>query len=103
MKVGYEELRPERVVICSDSAAALSSLNSKETSRDDLLLEKCTIMLRKQRVGTDVQFCWVPAHVGVKGNEKADEIAKRALKLNDNEIMKVPFGKGEAKSLIKRQ
>ncbi len=51
-----EELRPERVVICSDSAAALSSLNSKETSRDDLLLEKFTILLRIQRVGTDVQF-----------------------------------------------
>ncbi len=97
-----EELRPERVVICSDSAAALS-LNSKETSRDDLLLEKCTILLRIQRVGTDVQFCWVPAHVGVKGNEKADDIAKTALKLNYNAIMKVPFRKGEAKSLIKRQ
>ncbi len=112
-----EELRPERIVICSDSAAALSSLNSKETSRDDLLLEKFTILLRIQRVGTDVQFlnrwtdemrwtdefCWVPAHVGVKGNKKADDIAKRALKLNDNIIMKFPFRKGEAKSLIKRQ
>ncbi len=96
-----EEVRPERVVICSDSAAALSSLNSKETSRDDLLLEIFTIMFRIQRAGTDVQFCWVSAHIGVEGNEKADEIAKRALKLNENEIMKIPFGKGEAKS--KRQ
>ncbi len=95
-----EEVRPERVVICSDSAAALSSLNSKETSRDDLLLEIFTIMLRIQRAGTDVQFCWVPAHIGVEGNEKADEIAKRALKLNENEIMKIPYWKGEAKSLI---
>ncbi len=71
-------------------------MNAKETSRDDLLLEIFTIMLRIQRAGTDVQFCWVPAHVGVKGNEKADEIAKRVLKLNENEIIKVPFGKGEA-------
>lgn len=97
-----EEVRPERVVIFSDSAAALSSLNSKETSRDDLLLEIFTTLLTIQRVGTDVQFCWVPAHAGVEGNEKADEIAKRALKLNKNEIMKVPFGKGEAKSFIKK-
>ncbi len=77
-------------------------MNSKETSRDDLLLEIFTIMLRIQRAGTDVQLCWVPAHIGVEGNEKADEIAKRALKLKENEIMKIPFGKGEAKSLIKK-
>lgn len=95
-------MRPERVVICSDSTAALFSLNSKKTSRDDLLIEIYTIMLRIQRTGGDVQFVWVPAHVGVVGNEKADEIAKTALKLKDDEIMKVPFGKGEAKSLIRK-
>lgn len=39
-----EEVRPEGVVICSDAAAALSSLSSKETSRDDLLLEIFTMM-----------------------------------------------------------
>lgn len=40
-----------------------------------------------------MQFCWVPAHAGIKGNEKADMVAKRALKLSNGEIMKVPSGK----------
>lgn len=77
-------------------------MNSKKTVRDDLLIEICTIMLRIQRAGVDVQFVCVPAHVGVDGNEKADEIAKTALKLKDDEIMKVLFGKGEAKSFIRK-
>lgn len=32
--------------------------------------------------------------------EKADRFAKRVLKFNDDEIMKVPFEKSSAKSLI---
>ncbi len=58
-------------------------------------------MLNIERIGINLQFCWVPAHTGVEGNEIADLTAKNALKLKDEEIMKVPFGKGEAKSLIK--
>ena len=29
--------------------------------------------------GKNVKFCWVPSHVGIKGNERADEGAKNAL------------------------
>ena len=29
----------------------------------------------------DITFCWVPSHVGIKGNEKADSTAKSALEL----------------------
>ena len=35
---------------------ALNSLNSKETIRDDLLMEIFTIMLRIQRVGINIQL-----------------------------------------------
>ena len=36
-----------------------------------------------------VQFMWVPSHIGIKGNDRADSAAKEALDLEDL-IMDVP-------------
>ena len=36
------------------------------------------LILAKRR-GHIVHFCWVPAHVGVEGNERADQLAKAAV------------------------
>lgn len=33
--------------------------------------------IRLQRMGLEVQFCWVTSHMGVKGNEQADKLAKK--------------------------
>ena len=27
----------------------------------------------------DITFCWIPSHIGIRGNEKADSTAKSAL------------------------
>ena len=42
------------------------------------ILEKCHNL---HEIGKTISFCWVPSHVGIKGNEKADIAARTALSL----------------------
>ena len=69
-----EEVRPDRVVICTDSVAILESLQSKSIIRENLFIGVQHSLFRLHRGGIEVQFCWVPAHTGVKGNEVADNL-----------------------------
>jgi len=76
-----EEFRPLRTIICSDSASFLVSLQSNHSdSRTDILIEIHQALYRIQMMGITVIFVWVPAHIGVKGNEKADNAAKAATR-----------------------
>lgn len=51
-----EEVRPDRMLL----------LTLKQSSLwQDLLFEIFQCVFRIQRLGTDVEFCWGPAHVGL--------------------------------------
>ena len=41
-------------------------------------------------VGSQIEFCWIPGHTGIKGNEKADKIAEEHILHNVYE-MKTPY------------
>ncbi len=95
-----EKTRQEKVLICSDSSSVLESLRSFHSkSRQDVLYEVLQSVTRITNQGGRVQFMWVPAHVGVKGNEQVDELAKRALKKGNIE-MQIKISKAEVKSFI---
>ena len=49
--------------------------------------------------GSEIKFLWVPAHVGIKGNEMADKMAKKAIQKTVVE-MNVNISKSEVKSVI---
>jgi ribonuclease HI len=78
-----------KFLILSDSLSSLQSI--KNCNLDHPLtrqiLEKCHIFYE---MGKTVSFCWLPSHVGIKGNEKADSAARAALYFQTAEF-KVPY------------
>ena len=44
-------------------------------------------------------FCWVPSHIGIRGNERADSTAKSALELSH---VKVGVSYNDFKHCIKQ-
>ena len=67
-----------RFTIFSDSKSALQAIR-KYNNNHPLVIEILTWLIRLHSRHKSVTFCWVPAHVGVAGNEKADTLAKRAI------------------------
>ena len=77
-------------VIYADSKSALESLNSSNSSHP-LVLKAREWLFRISCKHKSVSFCWVPAHVGIKGNERADREAKKVCSQRTLDIYKVPY------------
>jgi len=76
-------------VIFSDSLSSLTALNGNKFNHPSIvdLLEKHS-KLTKQ--GKSIVLAWIPSHIGIKGNDKADALAKDALNMNVTNI-KIPY------------
>jgi len=54
------------------------------------ILELLERYSRLAQVGKSIVLAWIPSHVGIRGNEKVDALAKDALNLNITN-MKIPY------------
>ena len=64
-------------VIFTDSLSSLFAMSDFNTFHP-VLQDILVLLTTLDRDGKSVTFCWVPSHVGIIGNERADEAAKRA-------------------------
>lgn len=88
-----------RISICSDSQAALKSLQSYKI--DSSLVLECRALLDRLTVMNDVSLLWVPGHSDILGNEEADTLARNGSSHEFiGPIPFLPLSKNWAKSAI---
>ncbi|KAL2077950.1 hypothetical protein ACEWY4_025635 [Coilia grayii] len=86
------EAQAKDVVLCTDSFSLLQCLKScSSNARPDLIAGILLLLNSLYLSGCDVSFLWVPAHVGIKGNEIADKLAKEYL---NKDVVMLPVGPG---------
>jgi kelch-like protein 2/3 len=78
------------VALYSDSRSALQSLSIRPVRLTlvNQILESLSIL---EESNISVSFCWVPAHVGIVGNEVADKLAKEATEPEETLMNYIPF------------
>jgi hypothetical protein len=62
-----------------DGASSLPTNKKKKKKKKNLVLEIIRLLELRREKGYETFFYWIPAHIGVPGNEFTDEMAKWAM------------------------
>ena len=89
------------VTLLTDSMTALQTLQ-RTSPRDNVRLVTSTLQLLKELKdeGKSVTLAWIPSHVGIPGNEAADDAAKKAL-TQERVKINVPLSLQQVKRLAR--
>ena len=70
----------KKIVIFSDSKSVLESIEIQE-SKNPIMIEILDLLQLMILENFKIEFCWIPSHVGIRGNERADCLAKAGLNI----------------------
>ena len=77
-----------KFIIFSDLLSVLTSLRNK--TLENPLIVKLLSRLDSMSSHKEIIMCWIPSHIRVSGNERADSAAKSALDLSPDNIS-IPY------------
>jgi len=77
-KEGQLSTNKRRIALFSDSLSAIQLIKNIYNNKDNSKLIN-SIRQLINLLSNEIIFVWIPGHVGVEGNEKADHLAKQML------------------------
>lgn len=82
-----------RAVVISDARFPLRDLSDRlsNSSPHPLMLNMVRLYLELRESGKLIEFLWVPAHMDISGNERADRLARDALGFQFGNFSGAPF------------
>lgn len=66
-----------KAVLLIDSKAAIQAIAANNPPTSEIIKETRTLIKQLTNLGKQIHFQWVPSHVGIEGNERADSLAKK--------------------------
>ena len=92
-----KEHKSEKVLIATDSLSSIQAINKEENkARPDLVNNIITKYNHALEDNTKITVIWIPSHVGIQGNEEADELANKGK--NSKKTKNIKLGLQERKS-----
>lgn len=94
---------PKHIFIFSDSRSVLQAIFFKDyrIKSSHLIWTIRKLLFELKQLGKDVQLVWIPAHVGIEGNEMANSAAKDAVTIGTDTQFLLPYS--DFKSLWKEK
>ena len=94
-----KETRPATVFV--DSEAAIQAVQNPRRPSGQYILDQIYYIVRRYNMQGRVQIRWIPAHIGVPGNEAADEAAREGTQKAGEAICLAAAAKRQIRRRIK--
>jgi ribonuclease HI len=74
--------------IYTDSLELITNIQERESANyPNQMMKILNVMDEIQNEGNELEFCWIPSHSNIQGNERADKLAKEATERTEIELI----------------